>query len=363
MMDRPIITHLMPKEKFTKGFIEFTKDAFPQSSVFFILYGSGSPSGYTEIADSDVYSVTKIQEIFLKRNCLDLLKKSSLLIVNWVNLKLLLEISPFWNKTLLMFWGGDLYPYVFKEGGAGYRTRRLILQAALKKVRGVINLTPSDQLAVNKICSSAGIRLIAGMTGDTYERARKKSNAAKSVLQDKKSFPLRILLGNSATPTNRHEEAIDLLSRFIEEDICIIAPLSYGDTGYRDKIIKYGKEKLGAKFKPMTRFLDRDEYDCFLQTISIGIFNNNRQQGLGNINSLLLYGAKVFLSDDNPIWMDYKRLGCAVASMSEIEDSDFEHFIKFDKSLANANAQIMDPLFCYQQNVLEWTRIYELAEE
>ena len=37
-------------------------------------------------------------------------------------------------------------------------------------------------------------------------------------------------------------------------------------------------------------------YISFLGSIDIGIFNNNRQQGMGNITNLLYLGKKVYLS-------------------------------------------------------------------
>ena len=34
--------------------------------------------------------------------------------------------------------------------------------------------------------------------------------------------------------------------------------------------------------------MNKDQYTEFLKTIHVGIFNNNRQQAMGNINQLLL---------------------------------------------------------------------------
>ena len=69
-----------------------------------------------------------------------------------------------------------------------------------------------------------------------------------------------IQLGNSATPTNNHIEAIDWLAQMELGARRVIVPLSYGSDEYRDMVCAYGKKRLGDTFQPVTDFMPFDEY-------------------------------------------------------------------------------------------------------
>ena len=66
----------------------------------------------------------------------------------------------------------------------------------------------------------------------------------------------KILIGNSANPTNNHIAIIDYLSTIKLKQHEIIVPLSYGgDEFYIKYLLNYGFLKLGKNFKPITDFL------------------------------------------------------------------------------------------------------------
>lgn len=125
-----------------------------------------------------------------------------------------------------------------------------------------------------------------------------------------KSTGNSILIGNSSTPSNRHEIAFNQLSKLDLSDRKIIVPLSYGDNEYREKVLTAGKLKFGNEFKPLIEFMPRNNYSQLLSSCSHAIFAHERQQAFGSILTMLLGGAKVFLSRVNPLfnWFNHHKI-------------------------------------------------------
>ena len=136
-------------------------------------------------------------------------------------------------------------------------------------------------------------------------------------------------------------------------------PLSYGDERHRDMVVEHGETVLGDKFVPMLEFMEKPDYSAFLQTITVGVFNFDRQQGLGNVTLLMQYGAKVYVSIDNPIREDFLREGCVLFDVERITEMSFEEFIEYRQSDLQRNARHFDPLVRHEENVKKWLTIYD----
>lgn len=128
-----------------------------------------------------------------------------------------------------------------------------------------------------------------------------------------------ILVGNSASPNNNHLDVFRILAESgIPDDSKIIVPLSYGDVGYRNKLIAEGKRLFGDQFWPITNFMALDEYIELLSTCSSVIMNHLRQQGAGNIFITLYLGAKVYLDTANPLYSEFQNMGLQVRSLDAL---------------------------------------------
>jgi hypothetical protein len=112
--------------------------------------------------------------------------------------------------------------------------------------------------------------------------------------------PLKIFIGHSGYPESNHQEIIDVLSVIKEMEIKIFCSLSYGNKDYILEVIKYGKEKLGNTFNPITEFLDSVSYFRMLNTFDVFIFNTHLPFGASNIHAAIRMGKKVYLRWDNP---------------------------------------------------------------
>ncbi|MHA3052062.1 TDP-N-acetylfucosamine:lipid II N-acetylfucosaminyltransferase family protein [Acinetobacter sp. ANC 4640] len=129
-----------------------------------------------------------------------------------------------------------------------------------------------------------------------------------------------ILVGNSATDTNNHIEIFDLLNNLAFVDSTkIICPLSYGNEIYKKNIINIGNNILGERFDPLVEFMNIDDYISKIISCKVVIMNHVRQQAFGNIITMLYLGAKVFLREENPIYIFLKNKGAIIYSIHDLE--------------------------------------------
>jgi len=130
-----------------------------------------------------------------------------------------------------------------------------------------------------------------------------------------------ILVGNSATPSNNHLEAFELLAQHDLGPTRVVVPLSYGDPSYRDAVVAHGARLLGDAFVPLVERLPLEEYNALVGGCGVVIVNTRRQQALGNIGMALQSGAQVILDEVNPVYAFLRREDVAVCSTSELRDA------------------------------------------
>lgn len=130
--------------------------------------------------------------------------------------------------------------------------------------------------------------------------------------------PRGILVGNSASFTNNHLEAFELLAGLDIGSRKVVVPLSYGEPAYRDAILARGRELFGSAFSPLVDRLPLDNYLALVANCDVVIMNHKRQQGLGNIGAALYNGAHVFLDEKNPAFAFLQSRGATIYSTAEI---------------------------------------------
>jgi hypothetical protein len=133
-----------------------------------------------------------------------------------------------------------------------------------------------------------------------------------------------VLLGNSATATNNHIEAFELLHKVGVDARKIIVPLNTGDPIYADEICKIGISILGDSFTPLRTWLPIEEYNQKISNCGFVVMNHKRQQAFGNMNVALYKGAKVFMRPESPLYNFYQTMGVSVSSVAELEDKGVE---------------------------------------
>ncbi len=126
-----------------------------------------------------------------------------------------------------------------------------------------------------------------------------------------------ILLGNSASFTNNHLEALEMLKGMDIGNRKIIVPLSYGNSKYADYIQNKGTELLGENFIPLRKFMPLNEYTSIISGCGVTIMNHYRQQAEGNILTMLWLGSKVYLNESNTFYQYLKRAGAVIFTMEK----------------------------------------------
>lgn len=139
-----------------------------------------------------------------------------------------------------------------------------------------------------------------------------------------------ILLGNSATSTCNHIEGIDALKHTSPSSQLII-PLSYGDKEYAKKVRKYAEDHYPGPVKTLEEFMPFDSYNKLIASCSHVVMPHKRQQGLGNIVSLIYLGAKVFLDKENPTYSFFTEKGLYIFSLDDINNSTWSNKLTIDE--------------------------------
>lgn len=127
----------------------------------------------------------------------------------------------------------------------------------------------------------------------------------------------RLWLGNSATDTNNHFDALEYLSK-IGWPGEIIAPLSYGSSGYADEVIRFGKERFGDRFIPLKKLMPLQEYQSLMNSCGIIWMNHIRQQAAGNIIAALFMGKAVILNPENTIYKTLRGININFSTKESI---------------------------------------------
>lgn len=327
-----MLLHLIPNEKFTDSIILFMKKNYQEGMHQFIVYESGLDltkykgknvkylmfdSNYSQCLDEACYQAEKIfiHSFWEKK------------IINYFchHKKLL-------KKSCLIFWGADLYNdiyYLQKHPGLHIKARIDIMKkrSVVKNVPLFMTFTCTDYDKAKSWYHANGRQFDclypSNLDKTTLDKLYKKK-------QEKLHKRINILVGNSATVTNKHLEAFDFLSKFKEEDIKIICPLSYGDNEYAKKVIEYGEGLFSNKFVALQDYMPIEEYSELLSTVDIALFNYMRQQGTANIEILSYFGAKLFIRTDSALWGHYVvRDKCEFYDITSIPSLNFDEFIGF----------------------------------
>ncbi|HHX57499.1 MAG TPA: TDP-N-acetylfucosamine:lipid II N-acetylfucosaminyltransferase [Clostridiales bacterium] len=357
-----IIAHYVSESMFAHGYINYMQNVMKDYEHVFIT--GNSLNRNCCVKQANIIQISKDWEILTNSDVRKVLYSCDKLIVTGIFSKasyLALILKSFFGKTYPQFWGGDFYNIrdndeTYKEEGFIKWLKKKIVNT-IKKVciircTAVVTLIEEDYDELEKITGIRKRHYVASVPDDGI--------GGLPVLKMKdQSFPVIILLGNSATETNHHIDALDMLKKFSKENIEIICPLSYGSREYAERVIEYGKKYFNAKFIPLINLIPKDEYLKLLSDVRIAMFNNDRQQGMGNISRLLATGCKVYLKNDTSMWSFYKNRGYSVNDIDNIKSLDFDELVSFSQSNAIHNngifLQYSDPTILYNS----WKRIFE----
>lgn len=362
-----IATH--PGSIYLVKFYKFIKQNFDESEHIFVTTFPNIPSTFATSEELDhVTHLIKYVNLNSQEDQRTLLEVSnqvskiiihSLFDVNWLNW--IYNKESLLKKSIVILWGGDIYSFWLKK--KKYTPVELISEFfkvnILLNVKGIASLLEEDyEFVKNHYITNANYYYVFYPNPVDYALLDEILLNDKNSEQVAKSRKIRILLGNSATATNNHFEALEAISKVKDIDFEIVCPLSYGDTQYANQVYSLGQKLFGEKFIPLTQFLNPKEYAKILASVDVAIFNNNRQQALGNILALLYLGKKVYIRDEIPSWKFFKRYGIEVYNVKEILETPGVKIFDFDEKVGKKNRDIIKKEFSEEKAVETWLRVF-----
>lgn len=171
-------------------------------------------------------------------------------------------------------------------------------------------------------------------------------------LMDKSVYEDNILVCNSAAVSNNHSYVFKYLSRLDIGDRKVVVPVSYGGhPKYIEHIKRSGVRKFGSSFIALEDFLPLDEYNKLMLKSGLCIFGSWRQQAVGNIVIALYLGAKVFLSEKNPTYAEYKKRGIVLYALEDIDQKSLERPLTQEQR--EKNKKILFDMLCHERIISE----------
>jgi hypothetical protein len=332
--------HIIFLDKFIPSFIDFINQNFPIEEHLFVIYGKAMNELEYNPTSKNVIMFDTINKFFHIIPYISIAKR---IIIHGLFFE---EVVNFLNqmpqsildKVYWVMWGGDFY---FPEMHSNLK-KQLIM-----KIKNVITYIDGDvdYLKKNYRISPLFHKCLMYLSNVFDENKYKR-------LTPKNINGILILVGNSASETNRHEFIFDKLHKFSSDNIKLIVPLSYGDNIYRERIINIGKKIFDENFYPLTEFLPYDKYLEIIFSIDIAIFANNRQQGMGNLIQLLGLGKKVYLNPETSQWNLCQNLGIKVYDIN----GDIDLNINTDELENNKN--IVREWFSIENLIKQWQEIF-----
>lgn len=327
--------HIWPNDKFTNAYIEFINKNFNNDEHLFLILGEGVGAKIKPFKNVvEIPSVKKgMGKIFKEMRHSKQIYLHSLFTPRII--EILLMQPWLWKKCRWIVWGGDLYQYRNLRNTLKEKLYEAGRKVVIRNFNYIVGLVKGDYILAKEWYKVKG----------KYLYARYISPISYDFLD---SLPIGIekdaiyiQIGNSGDPSNQHLEALNMLKQYSKENIKIFLPLSYGGTeNYKNEVVKYGKEVFGDKFVPLIEFFPADEYAKYLSSIDIAVFNNNRQQALGNIFALLYLDKKVYIRSDTTMWENIKEtLDLNVFKTDLISNLSYDEFVekKIDDNKVKVN--------------------------
>jgi hypothetical protein len=349
--------HIFDDDKFIDPTIKLFEEVVPKQSVYYVNKSKNTDFKYIKSSNVSRVDLSILQE---KKDLLQFINSNKSHVVFLHALEsnkqsLVFEILPNIKKVWFI-WGYDLYsnwpllknniylPYtksilniksnfktkllyssfsffLFKRRGFLKKVSKKVYQIlckvydtsfyrAAQLIDYVVPVVPTEYSLIKKM------NLKAQYAPFTY-------GCIEDLLGDKidknvKNQP-NILVGNSANPSNNHLEVFLELAKLDLQDRKVYVPLSYsGNSQYKEKVLKAGRELLGANFHPLTDFMPLEKYNEVLLSCGTLIFNHIRQQGVGNTITLGYLGAALYLNAKSPVYSYYQSLGMKIFKIDEI---------------------------------------------
>jgi len=328
------IIHICEDEKFINSAIQQFESCFSNNNIFYVLQ-SESNSEFIHVKSHDCLQKCSKKELI---TIIKTIEKSSIIVLHSLSMSFydfVLQL-PKENPVIWLCFGFEVYNDInyFKADNLfdTITRNRFPRIKILKKNKIKEFIRPYYRIIYKNLPLSSAeyknevIKRI-DFLGSSFREEFKlicKLIKQKKIFFDFWYYPLEqildisasvnlnkktVLIGNSGSITGNHLDVFAKIKNYNLRTEKIVVPLNYGEAKYITSIVDQGYNDFGDKFQPLLQFMPLKEYNTILEDVGVAIFNNRRQQAIGNTIALLWMGAKVFLSKQNPFYKFLKRLG------------------------------------------------------
>jgi hypothetical protein len=344
----PEILHLVEYQKFIPPFIELVEQEldFKRHHFYFVhnghQYNVNSKAKLTKNAKSENFIK------FIWHLAIEAWSAEKIVIHGLFSSRLILALvlQPWiWKKCYWVIWGGDLYTHVLDVRTWRWHVKELFRRILIPKLGHLLTYIPGDVKLARQWYGAKGIY---------HECIMYPSNTYQSTpVILRKNSKLNILIGNSADSSNNHAEIIDKIKKLKCSSVKIIAPLSYGEKEYARQIAELGEREFGENFIAITNFMSHEEYLKILAGVDIAVFNHRRQQGMGNIISLLGMGKTVAIRSDVSTWEFLSDMGIVLRDTLNLDIS------MLSAAVIDSNVKIIQEKFTCKLLASQYRNILE----
>ena len=358
------IAHIVVDDKFTDSAYDQFETVAPEQNTYFLITNNDKLFYIEKTKIVKIPHDKHIDSQFIRHiSKYDIVVFHSLTIFNQ-------EIAIHLKKyPIIKIWigmGYDYYDIIYKE------ITKLYLPATLKIITSnrigddiAQSNLQSEYLKKNAI---SAIDLFAPVLPNEYYMVRNvfpqkfrfpqyaSWNYAKSSLIFNNDLQINkqsnnTLLGNSATPTNNHLDAIISFSNHFIKKYKIVSPLSYGDNLYAKLFTLHANKILGNNFYALTKLLTFTQYTNIISNCSTVIMNHIRQQATGTVFSAICMGATVFLRKDNPLYELCHNIKLKVFSVQDLEKDSKLFTYKLTDSEIQNNKYILSKFYSLEASI------------
>jgi hypothetical protein len=351
------VLHVFNKQiKFSRGYFRFLKDYGVDLAVHFVYHYGKASAAFDELGVRSVFAsyFSPIEGIRL----LMLMFRAERIVIHslaspWI--LLYLYLFPALNrKVFWVVWGKDLYFFRLLEKPRFYH--RIYEHFRKRVFPGIGHLVVIFEEEYDLARQWYGVTGVCIECNMLYPYAVDLDPLTLAPGDVPATGGYRVIVGNSASETNNHVQVFETLKRRLGEVSCVICPLSYGgEARYTAQVDDEGKRLLGDKFEPLQEFIDLEAYLELLNSVQFAIYGYDRQEGLGNIITLIRYGVTVYMKAGTSTWKFFKRQGIEVLDLDDLRERPLSR-LSFEVRVSNSKriAEVFSP----DKSVRIWKNVF-----
>lgn len=323
-----------------KHFPNFISENFPAEEHSFLIIGD-------KVSPKELPDGAAIIPSYDRKAVISHIRKSTYVFFHGLSLstvtKLQLLLPGYRKKLIWVAWGADLYEG-HTQKGIIQKTKRCIDRLFKARILHFVGIFKPDIDYFRKKYGSKAQTFFAKYAAGSQTRNPVYNEppvlrTCADRIRDGQT--INIVIGHQANPLLNHCTVLDWLSRFIDENIHIYLPLSYGDAENAQQVSEYAQQLFGNKVTVLRDYLSLREYMDILKDMDIAIFHIDRQIGLGNIYPLMYMQKKIYMKSDGVMYRYFKSEGIDIFPSEQLQDITFHEFVR-DANMSNATQFIIE---------------------